>query len=263
MGKTEYENGITIDRITWGKGRRYVAYLPNGRKNYLQNVTSITGILDKPALIPWAVGMTNDAWLEQLEPDRPYTYEEFEEIAEYAKRAHFRKREEAAEWGTRAHAIIEQFLRTGEWPDLTMEDVEVQNSCELWINWWNSEDLQVLQVEQYIADLKLGIGGTADAVLVNSAGEVIIYDWKTGKGVYPEAKLQLAAYSGMLEFCGIGFPSYGIIARIGRDSAHMERVKISQQDLRSLHEHFKNLVPLANWLRAEDRKRYDRWKNKR
>lgn len=105
-------------------------------------------------------------------------------------------RDQAADIGTLAHYMIECHLK-GEEPDISeygQADIDKAENCYLnYLEWekehvdevWHSELQLVSEVHKY--------GGTMDLIGVID-GKPSLLDFKSSKGVYPEFKVQIAAY---------------------------------------------------------------------
>lgn len=260
---------IRVDLRPWGKGHRYVAVHPDGTEQVLPRVSSILATLNKEALIPWAVGQTLAACRERVLPDRAYTAGELEAIWDWAKDAQYRTAQEAAQHGTRAHALIEAYLHSGgqDAPDLAAEHPAVANCWALWEEWWQGQDMLVTDLEAYVADTVLGYGGTVDCLARNRrhGNALELLDWKTSKGIYPEYRLQVVAYGGALARMGLGMPERATILRIGKEDAEFEAVTIWQSldEARALYQAWKALVQVYAWrqrVAAEDKAR---WRKRR
>lgn len=250
---------IEVKLKPWGKWERYcaVVQLPDGttEERWLKRVTTILGVLDKPALIQWAANEACNFVAEAWEPNAAYSREHRDEILKQARYAHKRKKEEAATLGTLAHEHIEAFLRDGNWPTGYAWDSlpdEVQNSLTLFREWWDQQDLKVVATEKYLANLELGYGGTLDFLCEDSQGRLVVWDWKTSKGIYGEMKLQLAAYVGALALNGYTVQQAGIL-RIGKEDADFEVLDIPLPELRELYRVFAALVPIYEWRSREER----------
>jgi len=159
------------------------------------SVTTILGVLAKPALIEWAYqcGLKGE---------------------DYRK-----VRDDAASVGTLAHLMIMHHLR-GTKPDLSefsSQDIERAENCliKYW-DWEKGHKIEPLLIEDSLVSEINGYGGTIDFFgLVDDVPTLV--DFKTGKKIYDEFLYQLAAYDRLLiEF------SYNAkvikILRIGRDA---------------------------------------------
>jgi len=148
----------------------------------LPSVTSIIGMKDKPALVTWAGNMAAEYAIEHrdalasLEP---------EAAVAAVKGAWRRKRDKAANFGTAVHLAIE----TGETPP---EDDPRAGYVRGSIRALNDLGVDVTHQELEFVSMQHNYAGTADVVGTNLNGRVIL-DWKSGKGLYPEAAMQLVA----------------------------------------------------------------------
>lgn len=184
------------------------AYTVNGRDTTLRDarklslvpsVTTVTGIIDKPALTNWLIdqaimasltlprvdGETDEAWLSRIKVDG---------------RAQAKT---AAEEGSRIHDAIEKGF-TGAVPDEYFEhcDAVYGELLRLFpdVNDWISEKSFAHP---------LGYGGKVD---LHSPSTGIVVDFKTkdgdfsdGKRLHYDQNIQLAAYQVGLCLCGNGF----------------------------------------------------------
>lgn len=189
---------------------------PHRTKNHLYyfdgegpwpGVTTITRVLDAPALTNWKLNQVAAAAVENAE-----------RLIEDREAG---KSDAAVKWlttlstsamdrGQRIHATLEAILRR--------EPVEVFPDDEPAIAgaraWLNETKVRPIAVEAYLLNPKamlvhdqrgeevwLGYGGTLD-LIAEIAGETWLLDWKTGKSVawpngevYSDHRLQLAAYA--------------------------------------------------------------------
>lgn len=158
------------------------------------SVTTILGILDKPALLTWAWQCGVDGL-------------DYREV-----------RDNAADIGTLAHLMIMGHLKN-EKPDLSeysSSDINKAENCliKYW-DWEKEHPIEPVLVEAPLVSEEYGFGGTIDC-LARLNGDLILIDHKTGKAIYPEMLHQLAAYSQLLKEAGYLVSSARIL-RIGRD----------------------------------------------
>jgi hypothetical protein len=174
----------------------------------LWSVTTIIGVLDKPALLYWAAEQTALAaihqqatWHGMLEDDAPTCRHEDSDCqaVKWLRDARLRKRpgvRSATELGEAVHAACEQYALTGTRPEV---DDEVRPFLERFDEWLQRFGPSYQAVELTVYHPQLGYAGTADAFLTID-GVRYIADYKTsrradGGGPYPEqVGLQLAAY---------------------------------------------------------------------
>lgn len=181
-----------------------------------QAVTAVIGALDKPALVYWAAKTTAEAAVDQSDVWQSRLKNEGRGSAiDYLKGARFRRggRLSAADLGTQAHGLFQQFAVTEKRPPvprrlgdrvLHVEDVRALGMMlDQFSRFLDEFAPQYLCAEVAVFNRTYGFAGTADAFLVID-GIPLIADYKTSpdtfdakgkvKGPYPEVALQLAAY---------------------------------------------------------------------
>jgi hypothetical protein len=166
---------------------------------WLPGVTSVIGKVDKSnALIPWAKGITADAALADLPLLNAMVADKGTAVAKAYLTAHATGINDAAkELGTKVHLYAEQLAR-GRELDLPGEHLLYVEAYRRFLEDWRPT---FKSLEHYVANLSMGYGGTFDFI-AEIDGRMTLGDNKTGKGVYPEVRLQLAAL-GHAEFLGI------------------------------------------------------------
>lgn len=143
----------------------------------IPGVTTILGILNKPALIPWA----NKLGLEGIE------------VGKFV--------DEKAAIGTLAHQMIADHLRgqttdTSEYSKLQIDQAE--NAMLSLFEWEKTHRLHPLLIEQPMVSEIHRFGGTPDFIgTINDDMELTLIDFKTSGGIYPEMLVQAAAYRGL------------------------------------------------------------------
>jgi hypothetical protein len=158
------------------------------------SVTTILGVLNKPALLDWA-------WKCGCEG------KDYKAV-----------RDNAADIGTLAHAMIQAHLK-GEECDTTeysaQDIVKAENCLIKYWDWEKENPINSVLVEEPLVSETYGFGGTIDC-LCTLNDELILVDHKTGKGIYSEMFYQLAAYEKLLQEHGYSIANARIL-RIGRD----------------------------------------------
>lgn len=169
------------------------------------SVTTILGILNKPALLDWAWKCGCDGL-------------DYKAV-----------RDDAAGVGTLAHYLILCHLK-GEKPDTSeysAQDIDRAENCliKFW-DWQKGHNIEPIMVETPLISEEYGFGGTIDFFgRVDGANTLI--DFKTGKAIYPEFAYQVAAYCQLLiEHDESIFNCDVRILRIGRneDEGFEERI---------------------------------------
>lgn len=160
-------------------------------------VTTVTDVLDKPALTKWhreQVAQAAVAHAERLVSDRDAGNVDAAVAYLLAVR---NEGTNGRERGTRIHAALESVLRR----EPHVVDPRDQPAVDGARQWLNENAVRPLEVEAFLLNETLGYGGTCD-LIAEMAGETWLLDWKTSKSVawpsgavYDEMRLQLAAYA--------------------------------------------------------------------
>lgn len=171
--------------------QRYV--LSDGTR--VPGVTTVLGLLNKPALVKWA----NNLGLQGIDSSK------------YV--------DETAKIGTLAHEMIQNYLG-GPIPDFSMyspEQIDRAENAVLSFYEWERQTgfhMKTSLIEQQMVSETLKFGGTIDwyGFIGN---ERWLIDIKTSKAVYDEHRIQVSAYWGMM--VENGYPLEGArILRVGR-----------------------------------------------
>jgi hypothetical protein len=168
------------------------------------SVTTIIGVLDKPALVQWSAIETAKAAVDNLDIVQSRIQREGRDSAiEYLKGARFRRaggQRTAADLGTAVHEACESYALTGIRPQV---DDEVRPFLRQFDRFLDQFQPSYIATEVTVYSPTYGYAGTLDAVVEVDGIKAVIdyktsresYDWKGNpKGPYPEVALQLAAY---------------------------------------------------------------------
>jgi len=169
----------------------------------LWSITTILGVLDKPALLYWAAEQTAESAVAVAKslPDR--IAEEGEEaVIKWLRDARFRapkQKRSAAQLGTDVHAALEELALTGKQP---IVDDEVRPFMEQFDKWAQKWQPEYEAAEMTVYSPTYGYSGTSDGIM-RIAGQTLYFDYKTSRksfdskgkptGPYPEVGLQIAA----------------------------------------------------------------------
>ena len=140
-------------------------------------VTTVVGLLAKPALIHWA----NKKGLDGEDSGR---------IAD-----------DTAASGTLAHAIITDRLRGFEtdFSDYDHKQIESARwSVRSWDAWSQGKVIELIFAEAPLVSEIYRYGGTCD-IYAKVNGALDLIDLKSGSGLYPEFSVQVSAYRQLLE----------------------------------------------------------------
>lgn len=201
------------------KNHRYTVLLSDGSTvGPLKSVTGILGIIAKPALIPWAAReAANHFKTEILRRGRnAMDPETLEQIAKDAAQAHRRKAGDAADLGTKAHAIFDAIL-CGQEPAEIPE--ELKEPALDFKRWRLSTDIEIVATEIAVASVKNSYGGRIDAVgWSKSRGGFGIVDFKTSKSLLygNDYSYQVGGYASALMEQYIVDVTWAEIVRFGK-----------------------------------------------
>lgn len=235
---------IDVDRVQKGRSR---FYQPRGTTLLLPSVTTVLGIIDKPALVGWASRTTAESIRTNLTPmvGKVLTNEMLQEHVHVSKRYPSKVKADAGDFGTRMHEAIEQILN-GREPTIAPDIAQAVDSFRLW---WESVDLEIKFTELHLASIKHGYGGGTDVVAMNRKTLTpVICDWKSSNGIWDEMALQVSAYyHAYWEMTG-DQPESAWIVRLGKDRPEFEARKV--EDIDGAFKAF--LAALELWRRMKD-----------
>lgn len=171
-------------RRNYGRGHGYQL---DGKK--IPGVTSIIDVLDKPALRNW---FAEEAAKRAVNEWDRLTEMPVSERLDYIKWGPRDKVRAAALRGTQIHTLGEKLAR-GEEVDVPDEHVGPVEAYARFLDRWQIEPVAI---ETPVVSTEHQYAGTADlwcTIGVRDGARALV-DIKTGKGVYSEVGLQLAAY---------------------------------------------------------------------
>ena len=178
-------------------------YTVDGQR--LPSVTTVLGVLNKPALLDWAARLAREG-------------KDWRDV-----------RDEAGDRGTNAHALALDVV-LGKRRSLSSLPDEHRPYGQAAMAWVLERRPEVIQAERMIASGH-GYSGRFD-LLAGIRGHRILADYKTvskwhfnGEAKlppYPENALQLDLYANALVECGYETPDYGLVVRLGPDGEFEE-----------------------------------------
>ena len=184
-------------------GRRYMIPdpAPDGPPIECPSVTTIINNINKPALVNWAA-----LEVAKFAATEKEAWTKLEETAaiDVLKRAPYRNSKGKMDIGSAVHIAIDAHLKDRT-PAGVQEAPEIGDLDLLpWIagalRFLDDHVDRILRSEVTFVNLTYRYAGTGDLVARLKDGRVAVIDWKTGKRLYPEVALQLAAYANN-EFC--------------------------------------------------------------
>jgi len=229
------------------------------------SVTNILESIGKPALINWAAKEERTLVMEcsaDLYADCP-TNPKMSRLGWLStmeqrlgkERAHQRLLRKAGEVGSQVHALIEWTMRAklcqeaGPSPAISDKGLWAFSIFETWAKKVN---LKPILIEQTVYSRTHGYAGTMD-LLAEVDGELAVVDFKTGKGVYPEAHLQNAAYRFALREMGHGDAQQGVIVRLPKNEVDPDPEIVTCDDEAECMETFLAVKRLWSFLQAKDK----------
>lgn len=194
-------------------------------------VTTVLGVLNKPALVPWA----NKIGLEG------------HKLSDYV--------DDLADIGTLAHAMVLAHWKNEKYEtkDYSQEQISKAENCFLkYLAWEKGKKIEPILVEEHLISEEDGYGGTPD-FYGKIDGVVTLLDLKTGKGIYDESFIQLAAYGSLLLQNGKKKPINHMILRIGRseDEGFEERNRTALFIEGQIFEHCLSIYNLKKQMEKE------------
>lgn len=229
-----------------------ITFYPNSHqyrinKKIIPSVTTILNMIDKSnQLLRWSEKLSREYLLhlvgETIEPD----------IIETAVTQWSLTRDKAGDIGHQVHEWISQFINAKineiDIPQVNNDMCsEVINGIMGFVNWYHSHDVCFLMSEKIVYSKEHNYLGTFD-VLMTVDSELILGDFKTGKSIYPETKLQLAAYHQALkeEHSDWFEVSKYMVLHFNKEDGSFETVEYEPSN--EYFEHFNNLLKLKRFL---------------
>jgi hypothetical protein len=159
----------------------------DGKKFPYVSVTQTINVISKPQLQYWFGKQVY--WATIQDP----TISEKEALS-----APYQTTARAATRGSTIHSIVESYKHTKEHIETVPE--EYRGYAQAFYNWVNDNDIEIIEHERTVFSREYEFAGTLDLLVKNKQSEkTFIIDVKTGKGIYPEAFLQLSAYKQALK----------------------------------------------------------------
>ncbi len=163
-------------------------------KTLVPGATTVTGLLNKPALVVWA----NRLGLEGIDSSK------------YV--------DKAARIGTLIHAMVEAHITNTELDtsDYTQMEIEIaENGYFKYLDWEKQHKVEPIFNEKGFVSEKHKYGGTLD-FYCKLDGKYTLIDFKSCKAIYDEQFCQVSAYGNLLRENKFKVQQV-IILRIGRD----------------------------------------------
>lgn len=259
---------IAATRRTARSGSR--AYEIDGES--YPSVTTILGVISKPALVTWAANQERTAVMDaaadlyldliKAQPMSRTTYLATLDTRIGKTKAHQRASQKALEIGSQAHQMIEHQLRkalgqtVGPEPRIVDEALWAYMAFE---DWARAHEVRPVHIEQVVYSRTYRYAGTMD-LLAYVDGELALVDFKTSKGVYAEYHLQTAAYRHALNEMGHGPVTNAYIVRLPKVQTDPAFEAVPSPSLDVLLPVFVNVIGLYRWHAAAETESLAKWK---
>lgn len=192
--------------IGGNKFTSYAAVMKDGKDVICGRVTSVLkdAIGFGDAFVDWAVNQTLEFLRNRIKSFEEYSPAELTKMFGEAEKARYHVAEEAAEYGTRVHELIEMYTHNGGFQyvtdgeefeiDIEKEEQPVRNGVKAFLDFWHREGLKPVEIEVWLVCVELGIGGTLDLVARDKNNDLVLIDHKTSKAVRDKYLLQVGYY---------------------------------------------------------------------
>jgi hypothetical protein len=217
-----------------------------------ERVTTLLNVINKPALVPWAIKTTTAKFRSIMEASVNTTIDPvwINEALAAAKDSADEARDAAAERGNEIHLAIQEFVTHGHWP----ADGVIKQCVLAYHEWTGSNPMEPVANEFTVWSPSERYAGTIDEVGILPNGHYTVIDFKTG-GAYPEHALQVAAYANALEeLTGVPVDSAWLL-RIPRDqpedgSPQFFATTMNVEQIQDNYEAFRNAMYLQRRLKG-------------
>jgi len=165
-----------------------------------KEVISATTIIDrgliKPNLLKWMINTPmykfKDLINSKLDNKEPIDRAVLERIFKEARSKTNNLKEDGALIGTVVHGLIEDFIHKKEIP--IQSDPKVVNCWNMFLDWWNEQGYEVIEIEKKLFSKKHNFVGTLDLIVKDKAGKLVLIDIKTSNFISFGYVLQANAY---------------------------------------------------------------------
>lgn len=162
----------------------------------IPSVTTITGMIHKPALMYWSANCAGDYVEDKLAPGKALDEVQINELAEGARKAHTHQGSKATTIGSIVHDFAEDYMTARklamEEPPMPVNE-KAQKSVNQFLDWVSEIDIKPYETEQICFHTSHDYAGTYD-LLAEIDGKLTVIDYKTSKAIYDEYWMQVAAY---------------------------------------------------------------------
>jgi hypothetical protein len=143
-----------------------------------------------------------------------------ERIVHQATNKTDRVKNDAGLVGSVVHGLIEDFLQGKKIPN--QSDPAVVNCWNIFLDWWKTQEYEVVELEKKIFSKKHNYAGTLDLVLKDKQGNLVLADIKTSNHISFDYTLQLNAYKYAYEEETKQKIAKGLIIRLPKKDSKIE-----------------------------------------
>ena len=213
-----YNGGVEIyfSERDWNGKKIHIFTDKNGKR--VESVTSFTGVIDKPFLVPWAVKLSREFLIEKLNKGVKIT----EELIAEAANQHNIKREAGADIGTEIHKWIAQWIAgKGKKRIEIPKDPKARNGITAFMDFQDKHKVKWIESEKIVYSKKHNYAGILDAV-GKIGKDLVLIDFKSSNGLYPEFAFQAAGYQIAYEEEAKKKIGYKIIVGFGKETGEFQ-----------------------------------------
>lgn len=240
---------INFEEKDWG-GKKIHCYT-DGSGNKIASVTSFTGVINKPFLVPWATELGAATVAEGLgvvpmgyfsaEEDKSERKRKWNDLLKEIKNKqittnaidvatiiiagkgrHSEVKEVAADIGTEIHRLVSQWIKgKGKVKVQIPTDEKTRNGFLAFMKFQEEYKIKWIESERLVYSKKHNFAGTLDAV-GKIGKDTVLIDFKSSKRLYPENAFQAAGYQIAYEEEMKVKMDYKMIIRFGKEDGEFE-----------------------------------------
>ena len=182
----------------------------------VESATGVTGVINKPALMYWAVNQAIEFLRNALRAGESYDEIQLQRILDGAKVAHRMRKEEAGDIGTLVHEAVESYIKTGV--ETKVVHPKAKECFANFMKWVKDNNVKFISSERKVYSKLHRYAGTADFECVID-GKTFVGDVKTSTGIYDEYWFQVSGYQQALEEETGKLYDGQVIVRVGKDGS--------------------------------------------
>jgi len=214
-------------------GKRF--YSIPGVREYYPSVTTVLGMINKPALGAWQQRVLIDSLRSSWEKKPSFSSAAEEKTWLNNSLAEANKKpaevlDSAANFGTTAHQFIDDHLMK-ELPPLTSIPEDIRPVIQGFESWRKQSQLYFIRKDTVVYSHTFKYAGSFDALAKKTADQsLVVIDWKTSNRIYSEYAYQVAAYAHALEEITGQRVSEAWIVRFDKEKPLFEVKKVKDLD---------------------------------